>query len=264
MESTLLWRFNKTDDHSCNYLFGTMHIGSKDGIRHAEQVLPYISQCNAYAAEMDLDVLFGTEMIQHFRLPENQNLKSLFPIEKYNKYRILAQKHYHIDIESFGEFNPFFIVNLLTQRKLSQAGLDTVDKMLWDYALTENKQMYGVESPADQISYLQRVPLEYQIQNFRKVIQNITLFNKQIQALHDLYAKRALSELYKRTQRSLGSLRNMLLYERNEKMTISIIDISSSQPTFFAVGAAHLPGHKGILRLLKKSGYKIEPVFPVS
>lgn len=31
-------------------------------------------------------------------------------------------------------------------------------------------------------------------------------------------------------------------------------------PTFVAVGALHLPGEKGLLNLLKKQGYTVEPV----
>ena len=32
------------------------------------------------------------------------------------------------------------------------------------------------------------------------------------------------------------------------------------QPTFFAVGAGHLTGEDGLLQLLRKKGYTVQPV----
>jgi uncharacterized protein YbaP (TraB family) len=34
-----------------------------------------------------------------------------------------------------------------------------------------------------------------------------------------------------------------------------------SQPTFFAVGAGHLGGKKGILYLLRQAGFTVTPVY---
>lgn len=36
--------------------------------------------------------------------------------------------------------------------------------------------------------------------------------------------------------------------------------IMNAAPTFVAVGAGHLPGEYGLLNLLKKKGYTVEPV----
>jgi hypothetical protein len=36
--------------------------------------------------------------------------------------------------------------------------------------------------------------------------------------------------------------------------------IMADKATFFAVGAGHLPGEKGVLQLLKNAGYMIEGV----
>jgi hypothetical protein len=37
-------------------------------------------------------------------------------------------------------------------------------------------------------------------------------------------------------------------------------EIMKHAPTFFAVGAAHLCGDRGVLRLLEQAGYNIEGV----
>ena len=51
-----------------------------------------------------------------------------------------------------------------------------------------------------------------------------------------------------------------MLYDRNsawEKILIGIIPTTS---VLVAVGAGHLPGDKGLLNLLRKSGYNVTPV----
>ncbi len=37
--------------------------------------------------------------------------------------------------------------------------------------------------------------------------------------------------------------------------------LSKLRTTFFAVGAAHLPGDSGVIALLRSNGFKVEPVF---
>ena len=51
------------------------------------------------------------------------------------------------------------------------------------------------------------------------------------------------------------------LIKRNVVMVKNFIKISKKQSLFCAVGAAHLAGEDGVLELLRKKGYTVEPVF---
>ena len=51
------------------------------------------------------------------------------------------------------------------------------------------------------------------------------------------------------------------LYKRNEIQANSIDSIiKSGSSLFVGVGAAHLPGDRGVIMLLRKMGYKVRPV----
>ena len=52
-----------------------------------------------------------------------------------------------------------------------------------------------------------------------------------------------------------------LLYDRNVIMVKSIDSLARKGSLFAAVGAAHLPGKKGIIEMLRKKGYTVTPVF---
>ena len=51
-----------------------------------------------------------------------------------------------------------------------------------------------------------------------------------------------------------------LIYNRNANWAKLMPRIMADKATFFAVGAGHLPGEKGVLQLLQSAGYTVEGV----
>ena len=52
----------------------------------------------------------------------------------------------------------------------------------------------------------------------------------------------------------------MLLKNRNTNWIPKIEKAAKEKPTFFGVGAAHLGGDDGVIKLLRKKGYTVEAV----
>ena len=53
---------------------------------------------------------------------------------------------------------------------------------------------------------------------------------------------------------------NTLIYDRNADWVTKMPALMAGKPTLFAVGAAHLPGERGVLHLLRQAGYTVEGV----
>ena len=51
-----------------------------------------------------------------------------------------------------------------------------------------------------------------------------------------------------------------LVDNRNADWLTKMPALMAQKPTLFAVGAAHLPGEKGVLNLLRQAGYTVEGV----
>lgn len=51
-----------------------------------------------------------------------------------------------------------------------------------------------------------------------------------------------------------------LLLKRNRNWIPVIEKAMKEKSTFFGVGAAHLADEEGVIKLLRKQGYKVEPV----
>jgi hypothetical protein len=61
-------------------------------------------------------------------------------------------------------------------------------------------------------------------------------------------------------QAAIENFMERAVYRRNARMTQRMIDLITHGNAFIAIGAAHLPGEKGIVNLLAKRGYKVTRV----
>ena len=78
----------------------------------------------------------------------------------------------------------------------------------------------------------------------------------------EIYKRQAVDELYSSSMSkdSFKSQEEILLTRRNKDWIPKITKIVHEQPTFFAVGAAHLGGPNGVVRLLREAGYTVTAV----
>ena len=51
-----------------------------------------------------------------------------------------------------------------------------------------------------------------------------------------------------------------MIYSRNADWLTKMPALMTNKPTLFAVGAAHLPGDKGVVNLLRNAGYTVDAV----
>jgi uncharacterized protein YbaP (TraB family) len=58
----------------------------------------------------------------------------------------------------------------------------------------------------------------------------------------------------------MAGYEDLLLINRNKNWIPVMEKAMSTQATFFAVGAGHLPGKDGIISLLRNAGYTVNPV----
>ena len=58
----------------------------------------------------------------------------------------------------------------------------------------------------------------------------------------------------------LNKYEDLLLNDRNKKWVKELKEIMKNESVFVAVGAGHLTGKYGLISLLKKEGYTVEPL----
>lgn len=256
----MLWRIYKNDPQICSYLFGTMHLPCVEAYKFSDLAKKYIVKSSIYAAEMDLNQSIGQNMMSHFLLQDGKKFSDFFRPAVYKKYHNLVQKVFGLSLSNYQDYTPFFIHNILVEASIVKQHMDPLDHHLWKYAMDHGCHMTGLESFEDQVSIMSQIPLDFQVKTFRESMKNIKLFKQKLAKIVALYADGNVQQLYKYSKRSMGRIRKLMIYDRNQLMAERIKALADQKATFFAIGAAHYPGDKGILAILQRNGFKIQHI----
>jgi uncharacterized protein YbaP (TraB family) len=77
-----------------------------------------------------------------------------------------------------------------------------------------------------------------------------------------VYLKKDVNALYQfmKDKGVTDNFESTMLIKRNKNWIPKMKKAMKESPSFFAVGAGHLGGKSGVLALLRKKGYKVEPI----
>lgn len=256
-KKTLLWQFDRADLAGPCYVFGTMHARSAQVHQLARHVRPYLDACTAFAAEYDLS---ETSAGQPFDLSPTQPLDQLLGPRRFAKARKMLLKTAGLDIWPLRQLHPVLILSMLDERFFSQEHAQPLDMALWSYAGDTGKCRLGLESLSHQWELLQQIPAAESARSLWLLSRNPARHRRQMQQMMRHYLAGDPHALYREAKSGLGKYRRLFLYERNQQMTDRMLLLAAGQTLFAAVGAGHLSGEKGILRLLKKAGCRVQPV----
>lgn len=261
---SLLWSLSSDHAPGTSYLMGTMHVRDRRAFKAWEDMTSVMTECAVFAAEVNLDEL--TEAIQPGAasafFSAAPNLQDYLPGRRYERLRNMLIKGVGIDIRQFHYLPPIVLTQLIDERLLANDYPTSLDECLWNHAKAGGKQLVGLEHWSSQLELLQSIPYEEQTRLLLDIGRHLSRRRRQLNRVANLYEQSNLRQLYLSARHGSGRLRKVILLERNNIMAANIALLATQQPTFAAVGAAHLCGGKGVIRLLKRHGFKVQPVSP--
>ncbi|HMQ47183.1 MAG TPA: TraB/GumN family protein [Saprospiraceae bacterium] len=257
MKQSLLWKLTPPDRAlTPSYLFGTMHVNDIKVFKGIDQITARLEQCEALALEFNLEDISSSVNPMPYLKP----LDMLIPVKKFQKLRHVLLRTIDIDIQQMRFLSPMAMVNLINDQLFTQMMPVSLDQYLFDYAKSEHKEILGIESFQEQIAIMQHIPIDYQIKSLLWIGSHFSQHRKGLYKMIDWYQKGDLRQLYRSAKGNAHELRPLLLYHRNAIMAERIGGMIREKTIFCAIGAGHLPGEKGVLRLLKKQGIKIKAI----
>lgn len=243
-----------------SFVLGTMHVRDYRAFHSFEKAKQLIHACVHYYAEMDLEEAALQQDSSDFLIPGGADISDLIGRKKYKKIRSSLLRSFRIDLDNYRLFLPFLISNIIAESLLQQDHQEPLDHILWEFAAREGLKMGGLESFNEQQSVMRKIPMDYQIRSLKDLARNPSKFRKNLLSLVDNYIQEDIRMLYKQSRKSMGALRKLMLWDRNKNMADRIFQTLEKGPNFYAIGAAHLAGQKGVLNLLKQQGARISPM----
>ena len=134
---------------------------------------------------------------------------------------------------------------------------------LMEAAKSNDQEILGLEGVSEQIDLLNSLPADSVVKEVMAVVDGKSETSDAFSKLVAAYKTQDLTEL-DRLMSSEGGMagaeRGPLLDDRNTRWIPRMEKKMKKNRVFFAVGAGHLPGDKGVLALLRKAGYTVTPL----
>jgi uncharacterized protein YbaP (TraB family) len=256
-KQSLLWQITHPDLPFPSYLFGTMHMRRLGYLPILPTALHHMASCKMFLAEMDLEAELPTTM------PSGKDWYAGLSDRKFDRMARMIHKLTGASTQQIRFLPPLYWVNSISTTMVTAQGpVFYLDQHLWKQAGRLQMERGGLETVEEQAAIYLNIQLDQQLKMLLDITRNVSRFRKHLLAMNKRYEQGDLHQLYQSTRTSMGKLRRSMLYNRNRIMAARLIPHLFQAPVFVAVGAAHLPGYKGILRLLKEKGFRNTPLLP--
>ena len=261
----LLWKISGNGLDKPSYIYGNMHVSSKIAFRLGEEFFTAISAVDKIALESNpiiwLDEIMNSNLAENYIGDfgvNNQRSKGFYKKEfrliipdNNSLAKALSRDHYFMNWMLYREnkSNSDFEEETFLDMFIYQAGAKTGREVLSLENFRENTKIVEKASIPD---IEEKEP--------DKWFYDLTKDKSYNELMEEAYRKQDLS-LIDSLQRQVSSNNSMywMIDKRNENMVEQIDSILKTGTTLFSgVGAAHLPGEKGMLHLLEELGYKVE------
>ena len=167
-------------------------------------------------------------------------------------------KAYKVDLYQLNSYKPLIVSSLLAKAAFDLRDVYSPDEHLWKMATELDLKRIGLEPKGREIEIMENISMKYQLNTLRAIAVNVSKYRRKLKRLNQLYLEGDLDKLYRSTMKGTGGMKEVLIYKRNVEMATNFVANAKQQPIFAAVGAAHLPGKKGLLTLMKKEGFQLK------
>jgi len=267
-QNSLLWKVSGNGLSKPSYLFGTMHIICASDIVVSDSLKNAIKNSDNVYLELAMDdmfsMLFGA--MAHLNMREDTTLSDLLSPTDYQKVKNYFEKGASamLPFSVMERFKPFFTASMIAQQGSSCETPVSVESLIMEEAKSFDKKIRGLETVEYQLSIFDSIPYKDQAQQLVKMVDGDSGpgEEKEMKTLTDAYRNQELAKLDDLTKNdaSIGNYADLLLYNRNANWVKKLQNLMADKSLVIAVGAGHLPGDRGVINLLRKAGYKVEPV----
>ncbi len=283
MNAQILYKITGKDAKNASYIIGTYHLADASFTEKIPGLQTALAETEQVYGEVNMENMMQPASIQKMTaammLPEGQTLKTVLTPEQFGKVSAFAKELMGVGLDNdmvfsqLGKMSPkalatqftllLFIKNNATPFNPAN-GLDNFFQM---QAKQNNKPIGGLETIDFQIETLYKsTPIERQVEELICLVDNKEYNLMMVQEISKAFYAQDLQAIEKAADEKLNNScdstpeeEETLIYGRNDNWMKLMPGIMAEKPTFFAVGALHLVGERGMLTQLQKAGYTVTP-----
>lgn len=255
---TFLWKITGNGLTKPSYLYGTMHLQDQRLFQFGDSLYSFIEKADGFAMELDMKEAMDSMFTHMMESSEDARFRRMTGLSTKTEVidSLIERVEQTDDIESRKKLKEIHDARV---RKMVKKEMPTImDMFLFGLAKRQGKWVGGIEDVQDQLQLFD---------NFGKAIskKDLTASDRDLQTglekMINIYIEQDLDKLHKFMTSMDGVSESLDMIKRNKKMALRMDSLARQRSVFFAVGCAHLPGDSGVINLLKKKGFTVEPVF---
>ena len=283
MNAQILYKITGKDAKNASYIIGTYHLADASFTEKIPGLQTALAETEQVYGEVNMENIMqpasSQKMTAAMMLPEGQTLKTVLTPEQFGKVSAFAKELMGVGLDNdmvfsqLGKMSPralatqftllLFMKNSTTPFNPAN-GLDNFFQM---QAKQNNKPIGGLETIDFQIETLYKsTPIERQVEELICLVDNKEYNLMMVQEISKAFYAQDLQAIEKAADEKLNNScdstpeeEETLIYGRNDNWMKLMPSIMAEKPTFFAVGALHLVGERGMLAQLQKAGYTVTP-----
>ncbi|MCJ8289397.1 MAG: TraB/GumN family protein [Crocinitomicaceae bacterium] len=270
-DRALLWKIEGNGIKTKSYLFGTVHLIDKEQFFFPKKLQKIVSKSDV----LTMEIAGLPEPMEALRLSmlEEGSFFDFFTEEQTDSIFVWVEEHTSISQTGFrmmvGKMRPFVVSIMLTELDETNPNRGMENKKSYEVELeviAENKKLEikGLETVAEQLGLFNALSDDQQVEMVMATIRSESNSGlEEIEKIMTLFADQDIDGLYQLIADDTGSMKGMndiLLDDRNKRWIPLIEQMITEKSTFIAVGAGHLGGPNGVIRLLEAKGYTLTPI----
>lgn len=256
---------------SPSYVFATMHATDPEVLYIPPPVARAFDASTRVLLELVATPEIEARMAEAMLLPAGRTLAEIVGPEIHAKL-LRRSAVYGLPAQHMNRFRPWAAALVFSvpvaELDRTASGVMALDRSLQKAADERGLKVFGLETLDEQIAAFGDMPESEQIASLGLTLDLNPKIDALFAEMKQAYLAGDLDKLHAMSLSMLGynvdlveSFEKRFIEQRNRRMVERMARHVHQGSAFVAVGALHLSGENGILRLLEKRGYKVSRVY---
>lgn len=258
-EKSLLWEVSGNGLEKPSYIYGTIHMICESDFKITDKVKKAFDQSAQLVLEADI---FNPEMGNEVK----QEMMSDVPLSKklaaadYASVDSILQLKCGMPLKVLDNYKLSMVMSLVAIKLFPCTTPESYEATFDKMAKEKNMHKAALEEVIAQLRFLNKAYTDSQIVAQVKSFDSARAGTDTMIALYKAEDINGLFKYMTTPDLMDENTIKWMLVERNNNWAEKMPAMMKKESSFFAVGAAHLPGSIGILALLKAKGYTVKPI----
>lgn len=265
-QQSILWEISGNGLQAPSYLMGTLKFMGEREFFIPPQAVDKLTQVRFFAIEDQVDHHAQHELNKAVHFGEGESLRSVLKPADYEKLVRFFDSEFGISPSRFekrySKLIPLAVSISMTRLSLGEK-VRYYDIELLKLARKQKLQTYSLEEIEREAAAIRSYPMEAQVAALLHTLDNFAQQKREFVQLVEEYVDGDLEKIFQYTVHPVENnpvFIEEFYYKRNAEWLPKLDKMVHDQPSFIAVGVAHLEGEKGLISLLREKGYTLTPI----